>query len=82
MKSTLKKFASRKFLICLIGTILGAFIYIVLGDSAVSQISGAAVSLGSVMTYIITEGRIDAYSAKEIVDIICNSILNEVEEEK
>lgn len=72
-----ERLTSRKFWLAIAGVATG--IYTVLGGdgSDISTISGAVVSLVSAMTYIITEGKIDAAavataieSAQEVVETL------------
>ena len=59
----IKKFGSRKFLACIIGVLTGAATVFGLDESAISTISGAVISISSVVAYISAEGRIDAAAA-------------------
>lgn len=66
MKEFLKKLTSRKFLTCVAGVVMGACMYFGLDVNTVDKISGAIVAIGSITTYIYTEGKIDAAAAGKI----------------
>lgn len=66
----LEKFKSRKFLTCVAGIIMGACMYFGLDVSTVDKIAGAVVSISSIVTYIYTEGKIDAEAAGQIKDAV------------
>jgi multisubunit Na+/H+ antiporter MnhC subunit len=70
MKEFLNKFKSRKFLTCIAGILMGACMYFGLDVSAVDKISGAVVAISSIITYIYTEGKIDAAAAGQIKDAV------------
>lgn len=70
MKEFLNKFKSRKFLTCIAGVIMGACMYFGLDVNAVDKISGAVVAISSIITYIYTEGKIDAAAAGKIKDAV------------
>ena len=58
-----KKFLSRKFLVCLIGLIVGLATAHGVDASEYQQIAGNVVSLVSIVAYILGEAKIDAASA-------------------
>lgn len=70
MKAFIEKLKSRKFLTCIAGVIMGACMYFGLDVSAVDKISGALLTVLSVVTYIYTEGKIDAAAVDKIKDAI------------
>jgi len=55
----LEKIKSRKFIASMVGLIMGLAIVFGLDESTIGTVSGAVVSLASVLTYIVTEGKID-----------------------
>lgn len=73
----LKKFSSRKFLIAVAGIAMGCVAFFSLDESAVSQISGAVVSILSVVSYICGEAKVDAAAVfpevVECVDVVEDS---------
>ena len=81
MKTIKEKLTSRKFLAALAGLVSGLAMVFGLDESIISQVSGAVVSVASVIAYIITEGKIDAAAVgdaaedvAEAVDSVMNSI--------
>lgn len=65
---TLKtKLTSRKLWAAVAGLIAGLAMVFGLDEGVISTVSGAVVSVGSVIIYIITEGRIDAEGVKAAV---------------
>lgn len=60
MKEFLSKLKSRKFWAAIVGLVAGIGVVFGVDESIVNTISGAVVSAASIMTYIITEGKIDA----------------------
>lgn len=70
MKAFLSKFKSRKFLTCVAGIVMGACMYFGLDVGTVDKISGAIVAAGSIVTYIYTEGKIDAAAVDKIKDTV------------
>lgn len=55
-----QKLSSRKFWAMVAGVVAGVATIFALDQSIVETVSGAIVALGSVVVYVITEGRIDA----------------------
>jgi phage shock protein PspC (stress-responsive transcriptional regulator) len=77
MKEFLKKIKSRKFLTCIAGVVTGLCMMFGLDEGAIDTIAGAIVSLGSICTYIYTEGKIDAAAVsgiKDTVDVVKDAI--------
>lgn len=70
----MKKFTSRKFLACIIGILMGVATIFGLDESAINTISGAVISIFSVVAYISTEGRIDAASVGKAAEDIQSAI--------
>ena len=65
-----KKLTSRKLWTAIVGIVAGIAVLFGLDEGAVSTISGAVMSIASVMTYVITEGKVDAQrSAAEASEI-------------
>lgn len=62
IKQTLKKLLSRKFLTALAGIFMGVSITGGGDADTVTAVAGAVVSLVSAVSYIVTEGRVDAMS--------------------
>lgn len=70
MKAFIGKFKSRKFLSCVAGVVLGVCMIFGLDESAVNTIAGAITSIGSIVVYIYTEGKIDAAAIDGIKDTV------------
>lgn len=65
---TLKtKLTSRKLWAAVAGLIAGLAMVFGLDEGVISTVAGAVVSVGSVITYIIAEGKIDAEGVKVAV---------------
>lgn len=79
----LQKLLSRKFLTAIVGVIAGLALAFGMDQEAVVSTAGAVVSLGSVVAYIATEGRIDAAAVGNAAQKVQDAIddLNGVEEE-
>ena len=56
----LKKFKSRKLWVAVIGLLMGVAMIFGVDPNVAETVSGAVVAVVSVVTYIITEGKIDA----------------------
>lgn len=73
----MSKFTSRKFLSMIAGVIMGLALAFGLDEGTMSTVAGAVVSLVSVITYVITEGKVDAaavgQAAKQLEDL-CNAL--------
>lgn len=69
-----QKLSSRKLWATITGVIAGLSMVFGLDEATISTIAGAVVSVMSVMTYIITEGRIDAEGVKNAASNIQDSI--------
>jgi phage shock protein PspC (stress-responsive transcriptional regulator) len=70
MGEFLNKLKSRKFLTCIAGVVMGVCMVFGLDEGTVNTISGAIVAVGSVVTYIYTEGKIDAAAVDKIKDTV------------
>lgn len=70
MKDFLYKLTSRKFIACLIGTVVGIAVTFGIDGDTITKVAGLIVSMGSVGTYIVTEGCIDAKAVQQVVDVI------------
>lgn len=67
MKTLKEKLSSRKLWAAIAGLVTGLAMVFGLDESIISTVSGAVVAVGSVVTYIITEGKIDAEGVKNAV---------------
>ena len=63
-----RKLRSRKLWAAAAGVVTGLAMVFGLDEGTVSAVAGAVVSVASVITYIITEGRVDTESVKKALD--------------
>ena len=68
MNQLLKKLSSRKLWTAIVGVVTGLGIVFGVDQGVASTISGARVSVLSVISYIVTEGKIDAASVADAID--------------
>jgi len=73
MKEVLRKLSSRKLWAAVVGMATGLAMVFGLDESMITTTAGAVVSLASVVTYIITEGKVDAESIKNAVKAVQNA---------
>ena len=66
--SILKKLASRKLWLAVAGVATGIALALGASQSEVTTVAGAVTAILSVVTYIITEGRVDAAAVKTAVE--------------
>ncbi len=64
MKEFLKKITSRKFIACLLGVLTGLATSFGIQESDYAPIAGMVAAIGSVVTYIVSEAKIDAAAVK------------------
>jgi len=60
-----QKLSSRKLWAAIAGLVMGLSMVFGLDEGTISTVSGAAVSVASVIVYIVTEGRVDAAAVGE-----------------
>ena len=60
-----RKLSSRKLWAAAAGIVTGLAMVFGLDESTISSVAGAVVSVASVVAYIITEGKVDAESARQ-----------------
>lgn len=60
MKAFLKKLTSRKFLAAVAGVVAGLAMIFGLDENVIATVSGMVTTLGSLIAYIVTEGKVDA----------------------
>ncbi len=68
MKTLKQKLSSRKLWASIAGIVMGLSIIFGLDQNIINTVSGAVVAIGSVITYIIAEGRIDAAAVKAAIE--------------
>lgn len=67
MKDILRKLSSRKLWLALAGVATGVALALGVDSSDIGTVTGAVTALVSVVTYIITEGKVDAESVKNAI---------------
>ena len=60
-----RKLSSRKLWAAIAGVVTRLAMVFKLDESTISSVAGAVVSMASVVSYIITEGKVDAESVKK-----------------
>jgi phage shock protein PspC (stress-responsive transcriptional regulator) len=68
MKTWKQKLSSRKLWAAVAGIVTGLAMVFGLDENAITAVAGAVVSAASVITYIVTEGRVDAAAVKDAVE--------------
>ncbi|MCC8156380.1 MAG: hypothetical protein LIO54_03775 [Oscillospiraceae bacterium] len=74
MSEILRKVTSRKFLAAVAGLVTGLAMVFGLDEGVVTSVAGAVVSVSSIMTYIITEGKVDAASVAAAVESVQTAV--------
>ena len=70
MRAFLKKLTSRKFLAAAAGVVAGLSMVFGLDESIITTVAGAVTAVGSVIAYIVTEGRVDAQAVKKALESV------------
>lgn len=68
MKEILRKLSSRKLWMAIAGVATGIATVLGVDGGDVATVAGAVTALVSVITYIVTEGKIDAEGVKNAVE--------------
>lgn len=63
-----RKLSFRKLWAAIAGIVTGLAMVFGLDESIISSVAGAVVSVASVVSYIITEGKVDAAGVKKVTD--------------
>lgn len=63
--SIMKKLTSRKLWAAVAGVVAGLAMVFGLDEGTITTIAGAVVSAASIITYIITEGKVDAAAVNQ-----------------
>lgn len=74
MKTLKTKLISRKFLTALAGLITGLAMIFGIDEAVISTVAGAVISVGAVVAYIITEGRVDAARAAKAAEYVVKAV--------
>ena len=70
METLIRKLSSRKLWAAVAGIVTGLAMVFGLDGDVISSVAGAVVSVASVVTYIVTEGKIDAAAVKDAIEDI------------
>lgn len=68
MNNILRKLSSRKLWAAVVGIVTGLAMVFGLDENTITTVAGAVVSVASVITYIVTEGKVDAAAVKNAVE--------------
>lgn len=68
MGTILKKLTSRKLWLTIAGVATGIAMALGANTSDISSIAGAVTAIVSIVTYIVTEGKIDAAGVKSAIE--------------
>jgi phage shock protein PspC (stress-responsive transcriptional regulator) len=77
MSEIIRKLTSRKLWLALAGVATGIAVILGVDGSEITSVAGAVTALASVITYIITEGKVDAAAVKNAVEATQSLIDNE-----
>lgn len=77
MSEILRKLTSRKLWLALAGVATGVAMVLGVEGSEITSVAGAATAIASVITYIITEGKVDAAAVKTAIEATKNVTDNE-----
>lgn len=72
MSDILRKLSSRKLWLAIAGVACGLAMVLGVDTSEIEAVAGAVTALASVITYIVTEGKIDAEGVKSAIIEIQN----------
>ena len=67
MKDFLRKLTSRKLWMALAGIATGVAMALGAESTDITAVAGAVTAIASVVTYIVTEGKVDAESVKNAI---------------
>ena len=67
METILRKLSSRKLWAAIAGIVTGLAMAFGLEENIITTVAGAVTALTSIVTYIVTEGKVDAESVKQAV---------------
>ena len=68
METLKRKLSSRKLWAAIVGVITGVAMIFGLDGDTIKTVSGAVMAAGSIMTYIMAEGMVDAERVKDAID--------------
>ena len=76
----LEKFKSRKFLMTLLSGVVGILTLFGVADGTTELVYSIGMIIIPTVVYILTEGKIDANSVKQIINTV-DQIVDKIEEE-
>lgn len=74
IKDVLRKLSSRKLWLAIAGVVTGVAMALGVDTSEIGTVAGAVTALVSVVTYIVTEGRVDAEGVKNAVESVQDAV--------
>lgn len=74
MNNIIRKLTSRKLWLAIAGVATGIAMALGIDGGEISTVAGAVTAVVSVVTYIITEGKVDAESVKKAVEETQNAV--------
>lgn len=77
MSEILRKLTSRKLWLALAGVATGVAMVLGVEGSEITSVAGAVTAIASVITYIVTEGKVDAAAVKTAIEATENVTDNE-----
>lgn len=69
-----QKLKSTKLWAMIAGVVVGVAIYLGADADTIQTVSGAVTALASVITYIVTEGKVDFAAVSQTIEIIGNAV--------
>lgn len=80
-KDIVRKLSSRKLWLAIAGVATGIAMALGVEATDVSTVAGAITALVSVVTYIVTEGKVDAEGVKHVIELT-EDVIGILEEEE
>ena len=74
METLKRKLSSRKLWAAIAGVVAGLAMVFGLDENVISTVAGAVVSVTSLVTYIVTEGKVDAASVQNAMQSVQNAM--------
>ena len=68
MNNLLRKLTSRKLWLALAGVVTGIALALGVDGNDITTVTGAVTALISIITYIVTEGKVDAAGVKNAIE--------------
>lgn len=74
IKDFARKLSSRKLWLAIAGVVTGIAMALGIDGTEISTVAGAVTAVASVVTYIVTEGKVDAEGVKNAVEGVQNAV--------